>query len=37
MNRNARAVYCILVILISAVYLPRLYDKIFRPVRTIPS
>lgn len=29
MNRNARAVYCILVILVSAVYLPRLYDKIF--------
>lgn len=29
MNRNALAVYCILVVLVSAVYLPMLYDKIF--------
>ncbi len=29
MNRNALAVYSILVILVSAVYLPMLYDKIF--------
>nr|WP_320014507.1 DUF4857 domain-containing protein [uncultured Desulfobacter sp.] len=29
MNRNALAVYCILVILVSAVYLPILYDKLF--------
>lgn len=29
MNRNALAVYSILVILVSAIYLPMLYDKIF--------
>lgn len=29
MNHNALAVYSILVILVSAVYLPMLYDKIF--------
>jgi hypothetical protein len=29
MNRNARAVYSILVILVSAVYLPLLYDNLF--------